>query len=523
MKNTGLIKGFLTLIGVILVLFSGRLWADQVNSERALAAARTHVVSLRGVWSQIPELEGIQVMVKDLHPLTDGETDKTLGYVVDLEPQGFVVLSASTDISPVIAYSFRCDFSWEEDRENVLLWMVRQDLALRIQAIERQVTTQNHRNAPSWQDYLDEKNLALETEQWPAEGSTSTGGWVETTWHQQWPYNTYCPKDPETGTRCVVGCVATAMSQIIDYYADRDNYFPPVRLEGWNRYTSYGTSPPIRIDRDSTLYDFPSISVLNQYVPDVQVCYALDDKLMDHELGTLSFICGISVEMHYSSSGSGSAVWDVPGALKTIFNYSSAEWVQAGSSMYDKLRENMKDGLPAELSIISDESGHAIVCDGLRLEGENEYYHLNFGWGKNSPEPISNAWYLLPWGMPAGFSFVTGAALNIRPPTVSSVVEEQKPDSLSHLEIILNPNPIRSGNQVTFEFTLTTPSHVEITVFDASGSKLKKLVDSHLTDGHHCFTLSLHDDNGSVLASGSYFILMHTDKEVSKTKLIVLE
>ena len=60
---------------------------------------------------------------------------RVLGYVLDLAPTGYVVLSADTDIAPVIAYSFDWPFPWPENSQNALLHLVRWDLANRIKAL----------------------------------------------------------------------------------------------------------------------------------------------------------------------------------------------------------------------------------------------------------------------------------------------------------------------------------------------------------------------------------------------------
>ena len=48
--------------------------------------------------------------------------------------------------------------------------------------------------------------------------TTSTGGWLETAWVQDEPYNAFCPLDPVDGVRSYVGCVATAFAQIVHYH-----------------------------------------------------------------------------------------------------------------------------------------------------------------------------------------------------------------------------------------------------------------------------------------------------------------
>ena len=65
----------------------------------------------------------------------------------------------------------------------------------------------------------------MDFQQWPPEGTTLTEGWVETNWHQNSPYNDFCPIDPSSGDRGVAGCPAVAMAQILNYHRTINNVF----------------------------------------------------------------------------------------------------------------------------------------------------------------------------------------------------------------------------------------------------------------------------------------------------------
>lgn len=411
------------------LLFTVGLGAASVTPEMAATAAQTHVSSMRETWTQIPQLTGHEVTISGVRPLDDPRSNQLLGYVVDLTPCGFVVFSADTEIDALICYSFRTDFHWEDDPQNILLHMVRSDLELRQRALSELGGGTFTSSNSSWQNYLEGNLTQMGTEQWPEPGSTTTGGWVETTWNQGNPYNMYCPTDPGTGNRCVVGCVATAMSQIVDYNSERRDYMGKVEFEGWDRYTSQITNPDIHIDSDSSQYNFPSFGRLNEYLGDVRDKYVSDEALSSSNLAALNFASGVSVKMSYSSWGSGASISRVATALKSKFEYPSAQHMtSAWLGFYDTLSANMKDSLPAELAIYQTGyvNGHAIVCDGLReTAGQDDQYHLNFGWGPSSPDPIGSAWYVLPQGMPAGYSIVNGAVMNIYPPEAS-----YQPDNL---------------------------------------------------------------------------------------------
>lgn len=135
--------------------------------------------------------------------------------------------------------------------------------------------------------------------QWPQEGTTSTGGWVETTWHQGWPYNNFCPIDQSTTNRSVVGCVATALAQVI-------NYHQSIGILRFNSNDGYTTlTRKIKLDSDNAFYDFPSFQRLNGYLAELKSKYQNNRTLTYQHLAALNFSCGIVVQMCYTSSGSG--------------------------------------------------------------------------------------------------------------------------------------------------------------------------------------------------------------------------
>ena len=58
-----------------------------------------------------------------------------LAYVTELEPLGFIATSTDTDITPIIAYSFKNSFPAEEDRKNPLYRLLKEDMKLRKKAL----------------------------------------------------------------------------------------------------------------------------------------------------------------------------------------------------------------------------------------------------------------------------------------------------------------------------------------------------------------------------------------------------
>ncbi|MDZ7721407.1 MAG: C10 family peptidase [candidate division KSB1 bacterium] len=344
------------------------------------------------------------------------DADKPLAFIAELEPTGFLILSGDTDLQPVIAYSFRHAWNADTSSDNPLYHLVKHDLMLRRQAVPLLDEIFIKRNHNAWQTLLNSRlsKSAAVFRQWPEPGSSSTGGWLESVWTQHSPYNDFCPLDPVTGNRCVTGCVATALAQVVHYH----RFIGDLSFDAADAYTT-GTRK-IEIDSDSSSCDFPSFPRLNDYLNDLKSRYFDGGSLTNRDKAALNFACGIAVKMNYTSSSSGAPSSALETALKHHFSYESADYISdlretnAVDDFYYRLQENMMNAFPALLDIakLNISMAHVIACDGYNSDN---FYHLNFGWGSTSPDAIPDAWYALPHAMPAGYGIITGAVVNIHP------------------------------------------------------------------------------------------------------------
>ncbi|MFC1898318.1 C10 family peptidase [Candidatus Cloacimonadota bacterium] len=365
-------------------------------------------------------------------------------FVFNLIPDGFVAVSADNDVTPVVAYSFKQSLENEFLNENMLHQMLSTDLEMRrnYYAENPGAAVENHE---IWQNLLNGRYREnLRFQQWPAPGTTITDGWIDKQWNQSGVYNQMCPLD-NSGARSVVGCVATAMSMIMDYHEYIGN---PVFTDA-DDYSNWGG---MDIDDDWEERDFPPFPVLNDYLQDVAAHYAAGITLTADDKASLNFAAAVSVEMGFSSTGSGTWTSLVPGALLNKFGYDTAEYIEnEGSWFYDVLIENMQSMKPTELTIYQAgyEGGHAINCDGYNT---NDFYHLNFGWGTSN----NTCWYTLPQGMPSGYCIITGSAVNIEGGEVPIAVQ-------GDVDVTgISPE----GTYITFD----GPRFYECIVDDASGS-----------------------------------------------------
>jgi hypothetical protein len=286
-------------------------------------------------------------------------------YVFNVGNMGHVIVSADDFYRPIVAYSNEGIF----DAENInpaLGYMLNQVIANRTGKLTGKA---NPKVAAEWQSVMNSGRLI----------SRNVGKGREylvmTRWNQSpAPYNSMCPYDsqsPNSGYHAYVGCVATAMSQLMKYW----NH--PAQGQGSHTYNhpKYGQQTA---NFGSTTYDWDNM--LNAYGNNN---YAPEEG---DAVATLCYHCGVSVNMDYGGDieqGSGAQTESVPGAISNYFRYASAASVFNKSDVTvwkNTLKEAFDMGWPMYYAGVETGApyGHAFICDGY---DENDYYHFNWGWG----------------------------------------------------------------------------------------------------------------------------------------------
>jgi hypothetical protein len=197
-------------------------------------------------------------------------------------------------------------------------------------------------------------------------------------WHQFSPYNNFCPNGD--GGRCVAGCGAIAMAQVMKFW----NY-PPNGVGShsyyWNGDQSCGgsTSGQTLSATFSDSYDWSNI--LPHYS-------GSETQTQKDAVAELCYEAGVGLNMDYGVCGSGSYLSAVPYAFTHYFSYSSSINTQSRSSYtaatwFAMLQTELNYNRPLCYYI----SDHLLNCDGWRVSGTNQI-HMNYGWDDGH-----NAWY----------------------------------------------------------------------------------------------------------------------------------
>ncbi len=195
---------------------------------------------------------------------------------------------------------------------------------------------------------------------------------ITTTWGQEMPYYLQCPT--YRGEYCVVGCIATAMAQVMNYWQ-----YPTSSpsLSGFYSYTigQVGGLPATTFDYSLMLDSYCHWDWNNSTL--VQDVYTNEQA---QEVAKLGRYCGQAVQMAYSPDGSGASTYNQQSAMKK-FGYTNAARATKGynSSQWDNtLKAELDAGRPILYSADDpNDAGHAFICDGYNNNG---YFHFNLGW-----------------------------------------------------------------------------------------------------------------------------------------------
>lgn len=208
---------------------------------------------------------------------------------------------------------------------------------------------------------------------------------IKTTWGQEMPYYLQCPI--YQGQYSAVGCIATAMAQVMYYWQ-----FPTQS----NSIASYNCSSIHQqlSALPATTFDYSKM-LLTYCHWDYDLSELIQDTYTDEqaqEVAKLSRYCGQAVKMSYHPDGSGAYTSNQLSAMKSFGYSSNAQYVTKGGSGWwgggsnyttAQWESMMKAELDAGRPILysandpNDNAGHAFICDGYN---SNNYFHFNLGW-----------------------------------------------------------------------------------------------------------------------------------------------
>lgn len=322
MRQKHYLMRILTLI-TSLLLTSVLAHAGQITEQEALAKAKTFMQGKRFKTSGRRLTPGKQV----------NQTFKHL-YVFNVEAdEGFVIVSGDDRTQSILGYAYTGEINMGQMPCNMKWLLSYYDTAI----------------GQLGDDFPQSASTTLSSATY-AEIPAIVG----TQWGQGDPYNAQCPQ--HEGERCITGCVATAMAQIMNH----------------NRWPQSQTT-------EIPAYTTNTLHISMPALPAKQFNW---DNMTTTGIAELMLYCGQAVKMDYNTAASGAMTGDVPEAMKSIFGYSTAaNIVQRGSYTDDQWAEmiyrELQEGYPVlYFGQSATDGGHAFIVDGY-ADGK---YHINWGW-----------------------------------------------------------------------------------------------------------------------------------------------
>lgn len=288
-------------------------------------------------------------------PLPDNE-EQTAFYVFNSsDGKGYVIVSGDDRTEQVLGYSPTGHIDPEAMPDNMKYYL--SELAKELASIDNDVTVISRKS---------KRRVPVKKAIEPL---------ITTHWGQDSPFNNMAPyviNSKGDTVRCVTGCVATAMAQVMNFYK-----YPNATIADLPGYTSSSSGFKIDTIPAGATIDWSNMADTYDKNSTPAQCDAVA-KLM--------YLCGVSVKMNYGVSSSGASLSEY--TLIKYFGYEKhARYIEkknySSLAWFNLIYNELAEGYP----MYSDGGNHAYVIDGY--DGDN-MFHFNWGWG-----PGSDGYYLL--------------------------------------------------------------------------------------------------------------------------------
>ena len=370
MKQGLILRRLMACVVVCLVAMSS-VWAERVSENDAALVANHFMNASSG--------EGANKAPARRMVRQNAKTETHYFIFENANGEGWVLVAGDDAAHPIMAYSPTGYFRTENQPDNLKSWLDNYDLQIR--TAEQNGLEADETVRAEWDNLRKSPQAKMAQE--------IVAPLIKTGWSQAEPFWNHCPFI--YGQRCLTGCVATAMAQVMNYYR-----WPK---EGTGSHSIYVDGSKCSVDFGQTSYDWNNM--LNSYWDGYNESQA-------NAVATLMYHCGVAVDMAYGTQASGAYTIDYNGtlgneygervmcaetAMTTFFGYkkssvkgyrrdgfydimrswSDGEWMALLKRELDAHRPIMYAGQDA-----NGNGGHSFICDGY--DSDNKF-HFNWGWG----------------------------------------------------------------------------------------------------------------------------------------------
>jgi hypothetical protein len=382
--------GLIVLIGLLL---PAALQARPISLPEAEQAARAWVA--RDNPQKNARLTPVDFTLDRVTPLTRQEA--VVGYVASLSPQGFIIIPAASELSPVQYISY--DSPYDTVQSHPFLQTIRERLygallklgyltptdfllSQETAALDRQ---QVNRSELAWETLTGDQSLSQNV------SSALVAPLLTSKWNQYLPFSLYTPNQYPTG------CSITALAQVMYYW----KY--PAGGQGYNQY--FWAYEGRNLEADFSLSHYQWDKMIDDYSGGA----TLEQQ---QAVARLMADMGIALNANYTPDGT-EAYLHMNDALVTFFKYSpymsriNRNDFATTIDWFENIKAQLNARLPVPITL--EPFKHALVVDGYRTDNYLSLLHVNLGWGG------AHDGYYAPDAI-YGDNFGDSALINIFPP-----------------------------------------------------------------------------------------------------------
>ncbi len=352
----------------IVLLLGGLAGAAEVTLDDAKLAAQnwlTHIVRAYNSWggSNTPAIVGYELVISQ---------GKVVGYNFLVAPKGNILVPSRDELPPVKLYSDTATLHMHGGKTVEQADWISTALRDTEEMIDNNRAEFDRLNPGQTENQRLWRVFRVSTDKFISESDstfegvdlTQHGPLLITKWDQGAPYDNYCPMDGNS--RSVVGCVATAASQIMRFYMS------PGKSQGSTSYTWH--SQKLTFTPHTYNWSQMPSKATNS-----------SSSTQKDAVATLCRDVGYTWHMIYGADSSSASTMDGLTCYPKYFGYMGVKGVKrvnysSSTAWMNVFQTEVSNGRPSQLKIRDPNAGgHSVVVDGWR-SSPSQTVHINLGW-----------------------------------------------------------------------------------------------------------------------------------------------
>lgn len=320
-------------------------------------------------------------MANEAKQRNEGKTYPAYYIFNNIEPAGgYVIVSSDQRFRDILGYNSEASFDPANLPDGLAYWL---------QFLEEEMTATDA-TAPS----TSHSSFLISNST-----TTSIPPLLNSCWSQAVPFNKQIPVsysgDTSYGGHAAVGCVATALGEIMAYWR-----YPQQGQGGTHTNSNYTAAT---IDFSQQTYNWAGI--LDNYGPymdnDGHVRQAYYNSDQADEVARLCYHIGVALDMNWNADNAGTSSTTNGKSLRALvehFGYNRHAYLQprhtlSPEAFHQLMLSELQAGRPVPFAGVSKSSdakrtGHYFVLDGY--DAAKELFHFNWGW-----QGVHNGYYAL--------------------------------------------------------------------------------------------------------------------------------